>query len=458
MQLSFFSPEEAQSLRFQIFLTTTLGQLHQVLPLKEMAALFPEPKNKVGAPGYLDTEGKIALQFLKVYEGCSDQKLLERLNADWTMQLFCGIHLQPHQHIKDKDLIWKTRKYVAQYLDIQAIQSILIDYWKPSMKHTQIGMCDATCYESYIKFPTDVKLLWDCNVWLHKQIKYWAKQLKVRRPRSKFKDQQKRQLVYARRRKKSYKLNRRRTKSLLHLCHKQIVQLADLFIQWQHFSEGKMETISIGPSIWERFATIRTIYNQQRSLFEKPGQTMGDRIVSLYKPYLNPIVRGKENKRVEFGAKVNSWQVDGLNFIEHIAFRAFHEGNRLNNGIAWHQQHFGKLAMVGADQLYATNDNRRLCSKLEIQTCFKPKGRRIQDPVVRKQQDTVRTTIGKARATILEGSYGNEKNHYGLRKVKARSEPTEVAWIFFGMMTANAMKVAKRKRKTNREKPSTRAA
>jgi len=68
----------------------------------------------------------------------------------------------------------------------------------------------------------------------------------------------------------------------------------------------------------------------------------------------------------------------------------------------------------------------------------------------------MRALIGKLRSTVLEGSYGNDKNHYGLRKIKARNEKTEVAWIFFGMMTANGVKVAKKrnkgKPKENRDK------
>jgi hypothetical protein len=47
------------------------------------------------------------------------------------------------------------------------------------------------------------------------------------------------------------------------------------------------------------------------------------------------------------------------------------------------------------------------------------------------------------RATRLEGSFGNEKNHYLLRKVKARTKETEIAWIFFGVHCANAVKIAK---------------
>jgi hypothetical protein len=43
----------------------------------------------------------------------------------------------------------------------------------------------------------------------------------------------------------------------------------------------------------------------------------------------------------------------------------------------------------------------------------------------------------------MEGVFGNQKNHYLLTKVKARSESAEEIWIFFGILTANAVKLAK---------------
>ena len=45
---------------------------------------------------------------------------------------------------------------------------------------------------------------------------------------------------------------------------------------------------------------------------------------------------------------------------------------------------------------------------------------------------------------VSEGSFGNEKNHYGLAKVKAKTLVTEKAWIFFGILTANAHKMIKK--------------
>ncbi len=52
--------------------------------------------------------------------------------------------------------------------------------------------------------------------------------------------------------------------------------------------------------------------------------------------------------------------------------------------------------------------------------------------------------IKKERATRLEGSFGNEKNHYNLRTIKARTKKNEILWIFFGIHTANALNIGRR--------------
>jgi hypothetical protein len=44
----------------------------------------------------------------------------------------------------------------------------------------------------------------------------------------------------------------------------------------------------------------------------------------------------------------------------------------------------------------------------------------------------------------LEGSFGNKKNHYLLGRIKAKNYFTELAWIFFGNLTSNAVAMSKR--------------
>ena len=38
----------------------------------------------------------------------------------------------------------------------------------------------------------------------------------------------------------------------------------------------------------------------------------------------------------------------------------------------------------------------------------------------------------------MEGGFGTEKEHYGLQKIKARTELNEILLILFGVHTANA--------------------
>jgi hypothetical protein len=40
----------------------------------------------------------------------------------------------------------------------------------------------------------------------------------------------------------------------------------------------------------------------------------------------------------------------------------------------------------------------------------------------------MRSALAVVRGTVLEGSFGNEKNHYLLDKVKAKTQPTELLY------------------------------
>ena len=65
---------------------------------------------------------------------------------------------------------------------------------------------------------------------------------------------------------------------------------------------------------------------------------VSDHIVSINRHYIRPIVRGKETKSIEYGAKVNNIQTDGISFIGHISFKTFNEGIRLKDCIRIQQK------------------------------------------------------------------------------------------------------------------------
>ena len=95
-----------------------------------------------------------------------------------------------------------------------------------------------------------------------------------------------------------------------------------------------------------------------------------------------------------------------------------------------------RVKRVAADSIYANNANRKFCTKYGISTSFVRKGRAAQDEPLRK---VLRSELSKERVTRLEGSFGTQKQHYSLARIKARNKKTEILWIFFGIHTANAI-------------------
>lgn len=438
MELQLFSSQSGRSLEWFQFQGHELGRLYQTIPFRALAAQFSNPSG-LGRKPWFSIEGGIALQILKMRYGVSDAKLIELLNEHAMMQLFCGIRLGPSQRIKDKDIVSRWRKFLGERLSPRALQEVLSGHWSEQLEQTQIGLSDATCYESYVRYPTDVKLLWECCDWLWSQIRKISQSIGRPLERVKFKEQYQKYLNYQKRRKKSHKLERRRRKGLLYLLKKLRQMVSRVLAAWT--SSMQLDKLRLEANFFDRLGLIKLVHKQQQLHYDRPGAKISGRIISLAKPYLRPIVRGKETKRVEFGMKVNMLQVGGINFIEHADFEAFHEGVRLKNTIWTHRHYFSKVTHFAADQIYANNANRRYCTAQGITTSFPRKGRAGKNE---SQAKLIRAALQKARATRMEGSFGNEKNHYGLSKVKAKTKVTEIAWIFFGILTANAHKMMKK--------------
>jgi len=286
-------------------------------------------------------------------------------------------------------------------------------------------MIDATCVESHLRYPTSVKLLWESCTKVYELMQALRKGLKLRASRSNYNKHRLAFLNYQRTRKKTNRKEKKLRKQLL----KYLLRLIQCFDELVNRQGCKLKAKNR-----KLISTIEKVYEQQHEL-TYGTQSVTDRIVSLHKPYLRPIVRGKETKRVEFGAKLHKLQVNGISFIEHLSYNNFNEGTRLKSSVAFHHKHFGKLSQLGADSIYATNQNRSYCNKLSIANSFVAKG---NEGKLATQKQAMRSVLSTVRATVLEGSFGNEKNHYLLNKVKARNQNTELVWIFFGMMTANA--------------------
>ena len=410
------------------FKESELGRLHSVFPFERMAKAAGLSELRLGRRSIFSPSAKIALMVLKAYTGFSDRQLVEHLNGNIHYQIFCGIMIDPSCSITNYKIVSAIRNGIASRLDIGSLQEVLASHWKPYLENLHICMADATCYESHMRFPTDMKLLWECLEWLYRHICRHCKKLGIRRPRNKHSDVARSYLSYSRKRKRKSSRTRMLERRMIRLLEKLLVQRDEI--------HGKYGTsLRYTRDYQKRLSIIRKVLAQEKEMFE--GRKVSNRIVSIDRHYVRPIVRGKETKSVEFGAKVNNVQIDGISFIEHVSFKAFNEGIRLKDCIRMQQKLMNvRVRCVVADSIYANNANRKFCTKYGISTSFVRKGRAAKDEQMRR---ILRSELSKERATRLEGSFGTQKQHYSLSRIKARNRKTEILWIFFGIHTANAV-------------------
>ena len=336
--------------------------------------------------------------------------------------------IDPSFPITNYKIVSAIRNEMASRLDIEFLQEVLASHWKPYLENLHVCMSDATCYESHMRFPTDMKLLWESIEWLHRHICQHCGELGIRRPRNKYADVEASYLSYSKKRKRKVSRTKMLKRRMIRLLEKLLIQRDGI-----HREYGV--SLRYTPDYRKRLSVIRKVLVQEKEMFE--GRKVSDRIVSIDRHYVRPIVRGKENKSVEFGAKVNNIQIDGISFIEHLSFKAFNEGIRLKDCIRMQQKLMNvRVRCVAADSIYANNANRKFCTKYGISTSFVRKGRAAKDEQLRR---VLRSELSRERATRLEGSFGTQKQHYSLSRIKARNRKTEILWIFFGIHTANAV-------------------
>ena len=337
------------------FHESELGRLHSVFPFERMAKAAGLSRQHPGRRNIFSPSAKIALMVVKAYTGFSDRQLVEHLNGNIHYQMFCGIMIDPSSPITNIKIVSAIRNEIASRLDIDTLQDVPASHWKPYLDNLHVCMTDATCYESHLRFPTDMKLLWESIEWLYRHICGHCRELGIRRPRNKYADVSESYLSYCKKRKRKLSRTRMLKRRMIRLLEKLLIQRDEI-----HREYGV--SLRYTKDYRKRLSIIRKVLVQEKEMFE--GRKVSDRIVSINRHYIRPIVRGKETKPIEFGAKVNNIQIDGVSFIEHLSFKAFNEGIRLKECIRIQQKLMNvRVRCVAADSIYANNANRKFCTK-----------------------------------------------------------------------------------------------
>lgn len=155
--------------------------------------------------------------------------------------------------------------------------------------------------------------------------------------------------------------------------------------------------------------------------------------MSIHQPHVRPIVRGKAQAKVEFGAKIHISVIDGITFLDELSWDAFNEGNHMMDYVEKYRSRFGCYPReLLADQIYCTRANRAWLKEKGIKLKAKPLGRPTAVPI----------HVSPGERNPVEGKFGQAKTAYGLNRIMARLQNTSESWIASIILVLNLVKLA----------------
>ena len=289
---------------------------------------------------------------------------------------------------------------------------------------------DATVADQAIRYPTDLSLLNEAREFSEQIIDLlyphtaWS-----RKPRTYRRKARQAFLVIAKQRRPNRQMIRRGIKQQLQYLRRNLGHIEALMATWPVGAR-----VPLPHWLMRRYWVIQHLHDQQWTMYCGNSRRCDDRIVSISQPYVRPIVRGKQHKPVEFGAKLSvSLTDEGLARVDCLRWDGFHEGHDLEAQVeAYHRRYGCYPEVVLGDPSYGSRDNRKYLKEHAIRFAGKPLGR---PPVVTDEnRDEIERLKAQRREEYLqripiEGKFGQGKNGYRLNYIRARLAATSSAWI-----------------------------
>lgn len=168
-------------------------------------------------------------------------------------------------------------------------------------------------------------------------------------------------LAFNKRKRETQKDVQRIKKSMLQYVRRNLDQFEEIL------SLSAEQGIVIGKNVMERLTVIKELFSQQLYMHHANVRRVSDRIVSIHKPQVRPIKRGKGGKDVEFGPKACLSQVGDFAFLDRFSTDNFSESGDVGLQLSNYEDRFGRQPpYVVGDRAYGTNDNRNLLKKMDI--------------------------------------------------------------------------------------------
>lgn len=410
---------------------------------KRYAALFTNRKGNAAKPlrlalgaciiqaeyGFSDEETALMiqenpyLQYFCGYPGYDDEKL----PFDPSLMVYFRKRLTPEVLGEINEMILRDAK-ARQSKEVEDKDDDNFDDGSGAGGNSGTMIVDATCAPSNIRYPQDVSLLNEARENAEKLLDVLHDPSDGKKPRTYRQRARKDYLKYARCRKHTAKMTRK-------AIGKQLAYLRrDLDAVDGKLSLGK----ALSTRQMERLDTIRTIYEQQKYMYDHRTHSVPDRIVSVSQPFVRPIVRGKAGKPVEFGAKLDISVVDGWTRLEFCSFDAYNEAVNLQEMAERFREREGHYpSRILADKIYRNRENLNYCREHGIRLSGPALGR----PKKGETRDKTQDYRNECERVEVERRFSLAKRKCGMGLVTARLRETAAHVIAMSVLVLNLRKI-----------------
>ena len=431
------------------------------LPWDEMAKIYYRSMSLgMGAPAK-DARLVIGALIIKHRLGLDDRETIETIRENMYIQYFLGLCEYTYKDVFDRSLFTTLRYRMGDdKFDAMTCELIkLVDTGKHGQKPIKeqeppqgndAGQCldqsddlpknqgklllDATVADQMIIYPTDLSLIANSREESERIIDVIYKLLNLSpKPRTYRRIARKAYLNVAKKKRKTRKEIRKAIGKQLRFLRRNIK------IIYQLLDKAERYPFPLDRRDQKIFFVIQHILEQQMTMHRNRTHSVKDRIVNIYQPYVRPIVRGKENAQVEFGAKIGVSLAEGFARINTLSWNAYNESADLEKQVEEYKDLKGYYPEVLiADKIYGTHKNRAYLKKHGIRFCGKPLGRPTKEILSPYQKLKQKIELGIRNQ--IEGKFGQGKNAYELNKVRTRTAKTSESWIACIIFIMNVIK------------------
>ena len=410
---------------------------------KRYAALFTNRKGNVAKPLRL----ALGACIIQAEYGYSDEETALQIQENPYLQYFCGYPGYDDEKLPfDPSLMVYFRKRLTPEILGEINEMIVQDAKERQAKETEAKedndsdngpgtggnsgtmIVDATCAPSNIRYPQDVSLLNEARENAEQLLDVLHDPADGKKPRTYRQCARKDYLKYTRCRKHTSKMTRKAIGKQLGYLRRDLAAIDS------KLSLGK----SLTTRQTERLDTIRTIYEQQKYMYDNRTHSVPDRIVSVSQPFVRPIVRGKAGKPVEFGAKLDISVVDGWTRLEHCSFDAYNESGNLQEMAERFREREGHYpSRILADKIYRNRENLSYCKEHGIRLSGPALGRPKKGEIRDKAQDY----RDECERVEVERKFSLAKRKCGMGLVTAKRRETSAHVIAMSILVLNLRKI-----------------